>query len=196
MTLPLNVGTLGDTEARLAKFLQLQGKIPLALGGIVQPVVVVGEAQGEGYVRDIQRRFGYGTAVAAGGAGNVSSYALKCLSGEVVIQRHWLRAGAATGVATICWDSPNNADPYAMATTGVIWLDRQLVSTEIAPLTTGQKNGTAAAPGTIVWQGMIPSGGFVVVDLPVHLVTGARLIYNMTTANTQLDVSFMGNALF
>lgn len=196
MTAPLNTGTLGDSEARLAKYLQLAGKLPMGLSTTVTPVVVVGDATAPGWVRDMERRFAYGTAVAAGGAGNVSSYALKCLSGEVVIERHWLRAGAATGIATICWDSPANADPYAMATTGVIWTDRQLVSTEIAPLTTGSKNGTAAAPGTIVWQGMVPSGQFVEVILPVHLVTGARIIYNMTTANTQIDVSFAGRALF
>lgn len=155
----------GEATTRLARFLGLEGEIPVGLEEKIRPVMIVGDATLPGYTSFRGRRWG-APGTNAGGQ--------QYLATEPVIVDGMSFANTTVGAATIEVKIYGPGEwPGAAPTTPVPWIDLLPTSSEAAPVLTAAAN--ALAGGVVAYRLVLPQNGYISIPYQMALVQGSRI---------------------
>ncbi len=139
----------GEAEQRLRRLLDLEGLVPLDLGRVITPVMVVADATVPGF-----------------GASRLRGFAVSGLPNNVAAQGWWFRCErregvlidsisvitAASATLHVRYLGPQDADPVVLATSTGIMVDRSASGAEASPLVRNAvSDASANAAGNVLW---------------------------------------------
>lgn len=138
---------LGEAATRIIRALNLDGLVTpdYEPGEKIQPVIIVANGLEAGMSDRRGRRWVAATIIAGGGA--THSCGIKVGEDTVLTAIQLTSTDAAGSEYRGFLAGPNDADPFAMATAGAIWVDRAVVGTEAAPVGIGQVTPQVVAGG-------------------------------------------------
>lgn len=189
--------SLRDTEQRIKRALEFRGALDLVLETGVVPVVLVADVTQPGYRAQVERSFMFGTEFTPG-AGSTAHLAIKAPR-VIIIDRIWMQgAGAGCGFL-VGMLGPAAADPWAIATNNVRWVDRMQGSDELTGILTGTQGTDAANYGQAIWQSEQQGSSLIAeVACQIALEKDAKLILQATASlgtNLVCAFSFSGRML-
>lgn len=188
---------LGESALRLARLLGLGGLISPQFdsGEKIIPIVKVGDATQIGYRGEALRAFSYGETVPAA-AGFTSKLAIKApLTGNGIIIDGFLVSSAGANPVKIGMLDPETADPWVIAQTNALWVERMKTAAERSGILTAPQNGDALDYGLDFMRFFTNNTAPVLIPCPVMLLPGAKVIVGNLTVNLALTVGFWGRAL-
>lgn len=170
----------GDVTARIQRLLDLEGIIPVDLGKVVTPVVVVADGTLPGYGDQKLRRFGGSCQLAAPAATGGLGFTCEHGPGVIITAAQFTSTGNCS--FSLSYQGPDGAFPWAMTSQTCFMIDRSR-NVETAPVLSGVLANPPEPPG-VFWrseqQSVAPSQSLGIS--PFYMMQGGKLCLHISSA--------------